>query len=201
MASPSENLACIEQRQRARKFPDVVLAEDVETLCEPIVNVTTREAIGYEALTRGPWDTDLYSPDALFHMGEETGLSYELDCLCRGKALREARGLSSGRLLFLHCLPASIHDPAFRGDVLKRTLEELRLRPSDVVFEISEKESIDSLEIFREARDYYGELGFKLALDDTGVAYGSLEAVMELPPDFIKVEQLLATLPPRSDEN
>ncbi len=201
--SDAELSARVAQRQRARQFLDVVLAENVETLYEPIVNVTTREVIGWEALTRGPWDTDLYSPDALFNMGEETGLTYELDCLCRRNALRGARGLSPGKLLFLNCLPTSIHDPAFRGDVLKRTLEELRLRPSDVVFEISEKESIDNFEIFREARDYYGELGFKVALDDTGVAYGSLEAVMELSPDFIKVDMTLVrgidTDPPRQE--
>ncbi len=201
--SDAELTARVQQRQQARQFLDVVLAEDVETLYEPIVNVTTREAIGYEGLTRGPWDTDLYTPAALFEMGEKTGLTYELDCLCRRKALRGARGLSSGKLLFLNCLPISIHDPAFRGDVLKRTLEDLRLRPSDIVIEISEKESIDSFEIFREARDYYGELGFKVALDDTGVAYGSLEAVMELSPDFIKVDMALVrgidTDPPRQE--
>ncbi len=195
--------ARIESRVRARQFLDLVLAEDVETLYEPIVNVTTREVIGYEALTRGPWDTELHAPDALFAMGERTGLVYELDCLCRRKALRGARGLTPGKLLFLNCLPTTIHDPAFRGDVLKRTLEELRLRPSDVVFEISEKESIDNFEIFREARDYYRELGFKVALDDTGVAYGSLEAVMELSPDFIKVDMTLVrgidTDPPRQE--
>ncbi|MBW2291851.1 MAG: EAL domain-containing protein [Deltaproteobacteria bacterium] len=195
--------AKIETRNRAKRFLDLVLAEDVTALYEPIVNVTTREVIGYEALSRGPWDTELHAPEALFEMGEKTGLVFELDCLCRRIALRGARGLSPGKLLFLNCLPTAIHDPAFRGDVLKQTLEELRLRPSDVVFEISEKESIHNFEIFREARDYYGDLGFKVALDDTGVAYGSLEAIMELSPDFIKVDLTLVrgidTDPPRQE--
>jgi len=195
--------AKIESRNRAKHFLDLVLAEDVTALYEPIVNVTTREVIGYEALTRGPWDTDLHAPEALFEMGEKTGLVFELDCLCRRLALRGARGLMPGKLLFLNCLPTAIHDPAFRGDVLRRTLQDLRLRPSDVVFEISERESIHNFEIFREARDYYSGLGFKIALDDTGVGYGSLEAVMELSPDFIKVDQSLVrgidTDPPRQE--
>ena len=58
-----------------------------------------------------------------------------------------------------------------------------------MVFEISEQESIDNFEIFREVRDYYGNLGFQIALDDTGAGYASLEAVMELSPDFIKVDR------------
>jgi len=180
-----------------------VLAEEVTILYEPIVNVTTREVVGFEALVRGPWDTDLHSPAALFQLADETDLVFELDCLCRRAALRGAKGLKPGKLLFLNCLPTAIHDPAFRGDVLRSTLEDLRLRPEDVVFEISERESIDNFSIFREARDYYGELGFRIALDDTGVAYGSLEAIMELSPDFIKVDLSLVrgidTDPPRQE--
>jgi len=195
--------ARLETRSRARRFTDLLLSEDVTILYEPIMNVTTREIRGYEGLARGPWDSDLHSPGALFQLAEETGRLFDLDCLCRRLALRGARGLQPGKLLFLNCLPTAIHDPSFRGDVLRRTLEDLRLRPSDVVFEISEKESIHNFDIFREARDYYADLGFKIALDDTGVAYGSLEAVMELSPDFIKVDQSLVrgidTDPPRQE--
>ncbi len=190
-------------RERAKRFVDLVLAEDVSMLYEPIVNLTTREVLGYEALVRGPWDTELHSPGALFQMAEETGLVFELDCLCRRNALRGARGLPPGKLLFLNCLPTAIHDPSFSEDALRHTLEDLRLRPSDVVFEISERESIDNFAIFREARDTYADLGFKIALDDTGVAYGSLEAVMELSPDYIKVDLSLVrsidTDPPRQE--
>ena len=195
--------ARIAARARAKRFVDLVLAEDVTMLYEPIVNLTSREVLGYEALVRGPWDSELHSPGSLFQMAEETGLVFELDCLCRRSALRGARGLPPSKLLFLNCLPTAIHDPAFRGETLIRTLEELRLRPCDVVFEISERESIENFSIFREARDYYGELGFQIALDDTGVAYGSLEAVMELSPDFIKVDLSLVrsidTDPPRQE--
>jgi EAL domain-containing protein (putative c-di-GMP-specific phosphodiesterase class I) len=178
----------IARRERHRLFEDLVLAEDIAILYEPIVNLTTREILGHEALVRGPWKSEVHSPDRLFQLAEETGLTFELDCLCRRTALRGARGLEAGHKLFLNCLPTAIHDPAFRGDTMRKTLEELRLRPEDVVFEISERESIDNFSIFREARDYYKELGFQIALDDTGVAYGSLEAVMELEPDFIKVD-------------
>ncbi len=195
--------ARIAARVRAKRFTDLLLSENVTILYEPIVNLTTQEILGYEGLVRGPWDTDLHTPGALFHMGEETGQLFELDCLCRRIALRGARGLQPGKLLFLNCLPTAIHDPAFRGDVLRRTLEDLCLRPSDVVFEISERESIRNFDIFREARDYYAGLGFRVALDDTGVAYGSLQAVMELSPDFIKVDQSLVrgidTDPPRQE--
>jgi EAL domain-containing protein (putative c-di-GMP-specific phosphodiesterase class I) len=193
----------IARRERHTMFQDLVLAEDVAILYEPIVNLTTREALGHEALVRGPWNSELHSPERLFALAEETGLVFELDCLCRRTALRGAQGLEAGRKLFLNCLPTAIHDPAFRGEVLRKTLQDLCLRPEDLVFEISERESIDNFTIFREARDHYKELGFQIALDDTGVAYGSLEAIMELAPDFIKVDLSLIrgidTDPPRQE--
>ncbi len=199
-AELNDAIAC---RDRRRLFQDLVLAEDIAILYEPIVNLTTREVLGHEALVRGPWKSDLHSPHRLFQLAEETGLVFELDCLCRRTALRGARGLEPGRKLFLNCLPTAIHDPAFRGEALQRTLEELRLRPEDMVFEISERESIDNFAIFRETKDHYKELGFQIALDDTGVAYGSLEAVMELEPDFIKVDMSFVrgidTDPPRQE--
>ena len=74
-----------------------------------------------------------------------------------------------------------------------RTLEKTELQPSDVVFEISEQESIESFDVFREVRDEYRNLGFQFALDDTGAGYASLQAVIELEPDFIKVDRALVT--------
>jgi EAL domain-containing protein (putative c-di-GMP-specific phosphodiesterase class I) len=193
----------IARRDRHKEFADLVLAEDVAMLYEPIVNLTSREILGHEALVRGPWKSDLHSPQRLFELAEETDLVFELDCLCRRTALRGARGLEAGRKLFLNCLPTAIHDPAFRGEVLQKTLQDLRLRPEDLVFEISERESIDNFSIFREVRDRFKELGFQIALDDTGAAYGSLEAVIELAPDFIKVDLSLVrgidTDPPRQE--
>lgn len=193
----------IARRERHKMFHNLILAEDVAILYEPIVNLTSREILGHEALVRGPWKSNLHAPDRLFELAEETGLVFELDCLCRRTALRGARGLEPGRKLFLNCLPTAIHDPAFRGEVLRKTLQDLRLRPEDLVFEISERESIDNFSIFREASDHYKALGFQIALDDTGVAYGSLAAVMELAPDFIKVDMSLIrgidTDPPRQE--
>jgi EAL domain-containing protein (putative c-di-GMP-specific phosphodiesterase class I) len=144
---------------------------------------------GYEALARGPKGTELHSPAKLFQRATEEDLLFQLDCLCRQRGLDGARDLPGDAKLFLNVRPTSIHDPSFRADAVERTLEHCGLSPSDVVFEISEQESIGNFAIFREVRDYYGKLGFQIALDDTGAGYASLEAVMELAPEFIKMDR------------
>lgn len=178
----------IHDRRLREQFNQVVLAENLSSIYEPIVDARTRAVMGFEALIRGPAGTELESPAAIFPMAEKTGLLFELDCLCRRKGLFGAKGIEPGKKLFLNCLPSAIHDPGFREDRLRETLSAIGLAPKDVVFEISEKESIANFEVFREVRDYYHMLGFGIALDDVGAGYSGLETVMELSPDYIKLD-------------
>jgi EAL domain-containing protein (putative c-di-GMP-specific phosphodiesterase class I) len=179
----------IESRQRRKRLFELVIEGQVRSVYEPIVEVESRTVFGYEALARGPEGTELHTPYKLFATATEQDLLFQLDCLCRKSALDGARDYPRGAKLFLNVRPTTIHDPSFQADTLEQTLARCELSPSDVVFEISEQESIENFAIFREVRDYYGKLGFQIALDDTGAGYASLEAVMELAPDFIKVDR------------
>jgi EAL domain-containing protein (putative c-di-GMP-specific phosphodiesterase class I)/GGDEF domain-containing protein len=179
----------VAQQARRRDFMSVLLGGRVSSVYEPIVSVEERTVFGYEALARGPEGTRFHSPMALFSAAEEQGFVFELDCLCRQSGLAGAEELSAGTNLFLNVRPTTIHDPNFRPDAVIRTLERSGLRPQNVVFEISEQESIVNFEAFREIRDEYRSLGFRFALDDTGAGYASLQAVLQLQPEFIKVDR------------
>jgi EAL domain-containing protein (putative c-di-GMP-specific phosphodiesterase class I) len=185
----SELYSRLEARRNRESLTDILLKRRIRSVYEPIVEVKSRTVFGYEALARGPRDNPLHSPLALFAVAEEEGLLFPLDCLCRKSGLVGAKGLPEGTHLFLNVRPTAIHDPDFRSAALRKTLEVCGLAPNDVVLEISEQESIENFEIFREIRDYYRKLGFRIALDDTGAGYASLEAVVELAPDFIKVDR------------
>jgi EAL domain-containing protein (putative c-di-GMP-specific phosphodiesterase class I) len=176
-------------RRRRQKIFELVIGGHVRSVYEPIVGVETRTVFGYEALARGPEGSELHSPSALFKSACEDDLLFQLDCLCRQSGLDGARDFPGESKLFLNIRPTTIYDPSFRSDALRRTLESCGLSPKDVVLEISEQESISNFEIFREIRDYYGNLGFEIAMDDVGSGYASLEAVMELSPDYIKVDR------------
>jgi len=180
--------ARLEGRRRRRGLVELVLEQKVLSVFEPIVEVATKTVFGYEALSRGPVGTEFHSAAALFQVADEEDLLFELDCLCRQKGLAGARDLPGNAKLFLNVRPTTIHDPNFQADKLIRTLSGCGLRPTDVVFEISEQEAIGNFAIFREVRDYYRSLGFQIALDDTGSGYASLEAVIELSPEFIKID-------------
>jgi EAL domain-containing protein (putative c-di-GMP-specific phosphodiesterase class I) len=179
------------QRERVWSLQRILMQESIVSVYEPIVTLPDREAIGYEALARGPIGTGLESPLALFSAAEQGDMTFELDVLCRRRALRGARGIDPSKKLFLNILPSSIHDPDFTELRIHRALEELGIGPANLVLEISEREAISNFQIFREAVDHISRLGVGIALDDTGSGYSSLEAALELGPDFLKVDMSL----------
>ena len=107
--------------------------------------------------------------------------------------MRGAVDFPAGTKLFLNIRPTTIHDPSFQEDRLIETLARSELSPTDVVFEISEQESIASFGAFREMRDFYKSLGFQFALDDTGAGYAGLEELLEVEPDFIKIDRAMVS--------
>ena len=181
------------RRAARNELLETILDHRIYSVYEPIVDIASKTVFGYEALARGPQGTAHHSPVALFTAAEEFELVFELDCVCRESGLRGAVDFPGGTKLFLNIRPTTIHDPAFREDRLIETLERRDLSPTDVVFEISEQESISSFGAFREMRDYYRNLGFQFALDDTGTGYAGLEELLELEPDYIKIDRAMVS--------
>ncbi len=170
------------------KLQELILKESIRTIFQPIVDFSKKKILGYEALTRGPVGTEFENPYILFDAAAESDLLFELDRLCRNTAIRNAKGLPSGQKLFINCLPSMVLDPDFRDTYLKSLLDELLLTPFNIVFEITEREAIENYELFNEAVQYYKDLGFAIAVDDTGSGFSSLETVVELKPNYIKLD-------------
>lgn len=166
----------------------IIIEQQINTIFQPIVAIDDLSILGYEALSRGPADTEFVSPLLLFIIAAECGLSFELDRLCRKKALEQVRHMRTGKKVFVNTLTMTIHDPEFRGAYLKDLLEDLKLKPENVVFEVSERLAIDNYDIFRVAMKDYKDIGIVQAHDDIGKGYSDLERVMELNPGFMKVD-------------
>jgi EAL domain-containing protein (putative c-di-GMP-specific phosphodiesterase class I) len=170
------------------KLQELILKESIRTVFQPIVSITKNEIIGYEALSRGPEGTEYENPYILFDVATETDLIFELDRLCRKKALQNAHGISPKHKLFINCQPSAVLDPEFRDSYLKSFLSDLKINPKNIVLEVTEREAIEHYELFREAVRYYSDIGFAIAVDDTGAGYSSLETVVELKPQYIKLD-------------
>ncbi len=166
----------------------IIIEKKICTVFQPIVQLDTLEITGYEALSRGPKNTEFASPLILFIMATEFGLSFELDSLCRKKAFESIREFHSNKKFFVNTLTMTIHDPEFRGAYLTELLEDLKVKPENVVFEVNEKLAIDNYDLFRTAMQDYSDIGIKHASDDIGKGHSDLERIMELNPGFMKID-------------
>lgn len=173
------------------KLQELILKESIRTLFQPIVNIAEERILGYEALTRGPAGTEYENPYILFDAATDTELVFELDCLCRKRALQNAKGLKKGLKLFINCMPSAILDPNLEGTSIKTVLEDLDILPENLVIEVTEREAIENYELFKKAVEHYLSIGLSIAVDDTGSGYSSLETVVELKPSFIKLDMSL----------
>ncbi len=167
---------------------EIIMSENITTHFQPIVNMSNGEIYAYEALSRGPKGSPMESPLMLFTIAEKANLSFELDRLCRKKAIQSAKGLDKGQRLFVNTFPTTMHDPEFKGDVLQNLLAASGLVGSNIVFEITERFAIENYSLFQREQAYYSSLGFGLAVDDIGTGYGSLEAIANLKPEYVKVD-------------
>lgn len=66
-----------------------ILAQgSLHSLFQPIICLSERRILGYEALSRGPSNSPLHSPVALFSVASHAGRLSELDMACRESACR-----------------------------------------------------------------------------------------------------------------
>lgn len=166
----------------------IILDEDIRTVYQPMVDSHSGEIFSYEALSRGPEGTEFFNPLFLFEIAKESELLFELDNVCRKKAVDNAVAMNPKFKLFINALPTTIHETYFREVYLKEVLAKYNLNPENLVFEITESLAIQNYESFIEDIGRYTSEGYQIALDDTGTGYSSFETILKIKPHYIKID-------------
>ena len=170
---------------------ELILKEDVRAVFQPVLNLKTRETLGFEGLTRGPQGTEYESPYMLFDIATESDLVFELNRLCRRNVITSARELDDGQKLFVNLLPTTIRDPEFQGEKMLAFLEANNLSPSRIVLEITERLAIENYDLFLEAMKTFTDLGFEMAIDDMGAGCSGLEKIVHMNPNYLQFDLMM----------
>jgi uncharacterized protein (TIGR02266 family) len=160
---------------------------------QPIVHADRPDRIfGYEALLRGrERDGSVVGPGRLYDTARTTDLLVHLDRLARLAAIRGAVEHRLETRLFVNVNPASVDDPQTHLKATMDAIEEARMPPSRVVFEVVESDEIKDPQALKSLLDLYRAAGFGVALDDLGAGYSSLNTLTQLRPDFVKLDMEL----------
>jgi EAL domain-containing protein (putative c-di-GMP-specific phosphodiesterase class I) len=183
-----ENNSYIAKR---RSYNQILEQRSITSVFQPIISLIDGQGLGYEALTRGPVGSLFQSPLPLFDFARSEGSLYTLEKLAREKAIQNCRGLKKQERVFINITADIIHHPKFSPGQTLRVLRANGLEPSNVVFEITERSSIEDFSTVKKILEHYRSQGYQIAIDDAGAGYSSLQAIAELQPDFIKVDRSL----------
>jgi EAL domain-containing protein (putative c-di-GMP-specific phosphodiesterase class I) len=168
---------------------EVIKSKSISTIFQAIFNIQKQCVIGYEALTRGPLGSHLYSPDILFQHAMQAGVLSELEILCRDKAIKRFAELKLTGKLFLNISPLVLLDKNHPQGETVKFVEQAGLDCQQIVIELSEKYPFPNNHTLRDALARYRKFGFNVAIDDLGAGYSGLKLWSQLLPNIVKVDR------------
>lgn len=176
-----------------RWLGDMLMDRRYRSLMQPIVNAKNRaDVLGYEFLMRGLHTDGTDIPAlSLFGTAEKCEMSYALDMAAGESATRTAKlqGITSD--VFVNVLPHTIGNEAGFDAWLRSVLVASNIPASQIVFELVESQQLASVGALRSVVDKLHEHGVRVALDDFGSGFNNLIGLVEVAPDFIKLDKSL----------
>lgn len=147
---------------------------------QPILTLQPLQVVGFEALCRfGP--EPYRTPDLWFAAAHAAGCGVELELAVLQRAVQALRRLKAPAFLSLNAAPATI---------LSGRLPKLfaGLPTERLVLEVTEHSQVEDYDALRAALAPLRSGGVKLAIDDAGAGYSSLQHILQLQPDIIKLD-------------
>ncbi|AMP39403.1 phosphodiesterase [Ralstonia solanacearum] len=170
---------------------------------QPIFHLSTSEVLGYEALLRGPAGSAIESPAALFALARDAGNAIALEIAAAQIAIHAFSSLRLPGKLFLNFSAEAMRRLLEARARLLYTIADHDLHPSRIVFELTEQSPIDDLPAFARELSVMRDFGLQCALDDFGTGNANLNLLIELAPDFVKLDKYfvhdIATHPAKLD--
>jgi PAS domain S-box-containing protein len=178
------------EAQRARcaargRVAQVLATDAFEIAMQPQVCLTSGRTSGVEALARFH---DGRSPGQWFRDAHECGRTLDLEARTFAAALSAFDQVPDPMYLSVNASPQLLMDEDFR-----QSLRESRAPLHQLVIEITEHARVADYDELGAAVAGLRELGVRFAIDDTGAGYASLNHVIQLHPDMIKLDRALIT--------
>ena len=185
VSSSTTSSALLAERLHARRYEverrqvlgEVIADRLFHAVFQPIVDLESRKVVGYEALTR--FDSG-QRPDLCFADAWSVGLGPGLELATLEAAVLSGRLLPAGRWLDLNASARLLTDR-------ERLREILWAADRPVVIEITEHEVITDYGAVRDAIRNLGH-DVRLAVDDAGAGVANFGHIIDLRPDFVKLD-------------
>jgi EAL domain-containing protein (putative c-di-GMP-specific phosphodiesterase class I) len=164
---------------------EIIRKKKFQHVFQPLYVMDNWKVFGYEALLRCEF---FENPELLFRLAMEKNRLYDLDICSIHHALTSVNGRHIR--LFLNVYPSTMVHPSF-PDFLEN-LKSICFPKRNILFEINEAEKISDIGLLRKVVHFLKDKGYAIALDDFGKGQSSLHTVIELEPDYVKLDRYYA---------
>lgn len=147
---------------------------------QPLVELDGERVVAYEALCRFPAHFGT-PPARWFADSAKVGLRAELELAAATAALESYKAHGGSEYLAVNASPDVVAPVAELGSWLG----------SRLIVEVTEHAAIKDYEAVAEGLSRYRSAGVRLAVDDAGAGFASFRHVLELEPDYIKLDASL----------
>ena len=163
--------------------------ENVIPYFQRVVEKNSAKTIYFEALMRIAYEEKIFTPVKFIEIAKEKGLYKKLNSIMIKKSIKSAKKLSKKISINI-----DIYDVLQKDFIenIKKIIEENKIAPSLIQFEILETENI--YEYFNEVKIFIEKIkkiGCSVALDDFGKGYSNFSSIVDLNIDSIKVDMSL----------
>lgn len=163
---------------RRRRVQQCLEARAFRVEFQPIVDLETLAVAGHEALGRF---ADGRSPGIWFREAQDACLTAELEFAVARMALERMAERPPGSYLAINLSPEAL--------LADGSIETLLRQPLDgLVIELTEHDAVGDYVELQNALRRLQAAGAKIAVDDAGAGYSSLSHILELMPDYIKLD-------------
>ncbi|MGY1630613.1 EAL domain-containing protein [Geodermatophilus sp. SYSU D01186] len=170
-------------RARRERVEQVLRDGGPSVVVQPIVDLTTGQAVGAEALSRFPAHVR-QGPEAWFADATAVGLGAELELAAIERAVATLDRLPPDLYLSLNASPATLASPRLVGLITSGPTERL-------VIELTEHVPVADYDVLAAPLNRLRWSGVRLAVDDAGSGFASLQHILNLAPDVIKLDRAL----------
>jgi EAL domain-containing protein (putative c-di-GMP-specific phosphodiesterase class I) len=174
-----EEIELQHSQARAEEIHRFATGEGLAILVQPIMDLRTREPVGYEALARFR-SLPPRPPDAWFAEAAALELGTLLELATIERALAVLPVLPPDTYLSLNSSHRTVRSPELAA--------LLAPHAARVVVEITEHEPVYDYEELALTLGPLRALGVRIAIDDAGAGYASLRHTLALNPDIVKVD-------------
>ena len=185
----------LQQLDMELELRQAIEREELRLFYQPIINLQTRQLVGFESLIRWPRDNRPWiSPAQFIPLAEETGSIVPLGCWVLREACQQLRTWQQAGIAHpawkvgVNVSGVQFADPSLVAHV-RETLRQSGLNSRCLYLEITESAIVEHGAVVDDRLRALKALGIDLGIDDFGTGYSSLSRLIEFPIATLKIDR------------